>query len=188
MTGVGIYDGNYRDQPAAFRSQWHDTLGGIVRSRRRRLRNTRYPYSPMGVFHTDAPNGIASSHRACGLLPWPRSRTGLQYPPVGREALHVASGTRTRLWGDAFNLYSKGRRLSVRALNANMIWQLSPDLTSLRRLVNSNYCKYGWSSLHGGEGFSSCSATARSRPCQEHRLNILAALATMNGGEVIPNY
>ena len=54
------------------------------------------------------------------------------------------------LWGASFNLYSKGAVYPYTALNPNMPWQLSPDFDACSAKMNSNYCKYGWASLHSG--------------------------------------
>ena len=97
--------------------------------------------------------------------------------------------TRGPLWGDSFNLYSKGAVYPYTAIDPNMVWQLSTDFDACSGKVNSNYCKYGWSAAHGAGNmnFLFGDGSVKSIP-KTIDLNILAALSTIAGGEVIPNY
>src|SRR5207253_1995573 len=104
---------------------------------------TKYPFSPMGVFHTDGP--------ATGLRPTSIAQItdGTSSTILVGEKHFTSHPTRGPLWGDSFNLYSKGAVYPYANLNPNMLWQLSTDFDTCSGKINSNYCKYGWASLHG---------------------------------------
>jgi prepilin-type N-terminal cleavage/methylation domain-containing protein len=90
--------------------------------------------------------------------------------------------TRGPLWADTFNLYSGG---SVSPFSVAMI----PDYDACQAQVNSNYCKYGWGSLHAAGNIQFVWADGHvSAVSPSIDLNVFAALATIAGGEVTPNF
>ena len=123
-------------------------------------------------------------------------------PPSGWTTATIAVGEKHQLtipergpfWGDSFNLYSKGAVYPYADLAPTMVLQLEADYKfcsdTLKVTVNSdNYCKYGWSSTHSGGqiqfGFADGSVKGIPKSID---LKILAALATIAGGEVVGNY
>jgi prepilin-type processing-associated H-X9-DG protein len=101
--------------------------------------------------------------------------------------------TRGPFWADSFNLYTAGAvypptnpalqlTLSVDYDNCHTILSAAPGLKS------DNYCKYGWGSFHSGVfnwlfGDGSVRSTT-----QNIDFNILMALSTVAGGEVLPDF
>ena len=94
--------------------------------------------------------------------------------------------TRGPFWADTFNLYNSGAAY----LGINTIY-LQPDYDACANLhgYNANYCKYGWGSLHtgGNINFLFGDGHVRSIPATIDN-NIFAALATIAGGEVLPDF
>jgi prepilin-type N-terminal cleavage/methylation domain-containing protein/prepilin-type processing-associated H-X9-DG protein len=94
--------------------------------------------------------------------------------------------TRGPFWADSFNLYNSGAAY----LGINTIY-LQPDYDACQNLhgYNANYCKYGWGSLHtgGNINFLFGDGSVRSIPATIDN-NVFSALATIAGGEVIPNF
>ena len=83
--------------------------------------------------------------------------------------------TRGPFWADSFNLYTKGAS-----------WPFSITLVADYDLcaskVNSNYCKYGWGSMHPG-GISSLFGDGSVRGIRTNiDMNIFMALSTVAGG------
>jgi prepilin-type N-terminal cleavage/methylation domain-containing protein len=144
MTGVGIYQDTYNGLTVDT-----DTLGGywyeaVAASRG----NTKYKdasgrlLNPTGVFHTDNQTGLSPT-RLTDIT------DGTSMTIMVGEKHFTTHPTRGPFWGASFNLYSKGAVYPYAALNPNMTWQLSTDYDACASKLNSNYCKYGWASLHG---------------------------------------
>jgi prepilin-type N-terminal cleavage/methylation domain-containing protein len=179
MTGVGIYVGTYTQGGVTITNDtntlggyWYEAVGAANG-------NTIYKGSPAGVFHTDNQTGLSPT-RITAIA------DGTSNTLLVGEKHFLTHPTRGPLWGDSFNLYSKGAVYPYTALNPNMPWQLSPDFDACSAKMNSNYCKYGWASLHSGGqiqfvfGDGSVKGLAK-----DIDLNVLAALSTIAGGEVI---
>jgi prepilin-type N-terminal cleavage/methylation domain-containing protein len=175
MTGVGIYQGTYRGigiDTDTLGGYWFEAVGAANG-------NTIYKGNPAGVFHTDNQTGLSPTKLTA-------ISDGTSNTLLVGEKHFSTHPTRGPLWGDSFNLYSKGAVYPYTALNPNMPWQLSPDFDACSNKMNSNYCKYGWASLHSGGqiqfvfGDGSVKGLAK-----DIDLNVLAALSTVAGGEVI---
>jgi prepilin-type N-terminal cleavage/methylation domain-containing protein/prepilin-type processing-associated H-X9-DG protein len=93
---------------------------------------------------------------------------------------------RAPFWADTFNLYSAGATyVAVPGGNAYLL----PDYDKCQQLINSNYCKYGWGSLHTGNAISFLFGDGHVRSIDATiDQNIFIALSTINGGEIIPNF
>jgi prepilin-type N-terminal cleavage/methylation domain-containing protein len=91
--------------------------------------------------------------------------------------------TRAQFWADSFNLYSKG---AVYLGISNVYMQ--PDYDLCASQINANYCKYGWGTFHtAGIGFVFGDGHVRSVPPTIDQ-TVFAALSTVAGGEVIPDF
>ncbi len=92
--------------------------------------------------------------------------------------------TRGPYWADTFNLYTGGGMF----LNVNNSF-LYPDYDACAAQISENYCKYGWGSLHGSNliqfVFGDGHVQAVSPTID---LTIFAALSTIAGGEVVPQF
>jgi prepilin-type processing-associated H-X9-DG protein len=88
-------------------------------------------------------------------------------------------------WADTFNLYSKGSSY----LNGITNVYLLPDYDRCAAQVNSNYCKYGWGSLHGGNQINCLFGDGHVRSIGPTiDLLVFANLSTIAGGEVIIDF
>jgi prepilin-type N-terminal cleavage/methylation domain-containing protein/prepilin-type processing-associated H-X9-DG protein len=93
--------------------------------------------------------------------------------------------TRGPFWADSFNLYTAGA--AYPAIPGGNLY-LQPDYDACQARINSNYCKYGWGSLHtAGIQFLFGDGHVRSLP-PSIDLNVFIALSTIAGGEVIPDF
>src|SRR5262249_54484460 len=101
--------------------------------------------------------------------------------------------TRGPFWGNSFNLYG----MSAAYLNiSNLYMQPDYDLCSAPNStypnltgINSNYCKYGWGSLHAGGQINFLFADGHVRGISAGiDQRVFAALSTVAGGEVIPDF
>jgi len=180
MTGVGIYIDTYKGIAVDT-----DTLGGYwYEAVAAANGNTKYKdasgrlLNPTGIFHTDNVTGLSPTVLTA-------ISDGTSNTIMVGEKHFSTHPTRGPLWGASFNLYSKGAVYPYTALNPNMPLQLSADFDNCASKMNSNYCKYGWASLHGGGliqfVFADGSVHGLSPSID---LNILAALSTVAGGEV----
>jgi len=184
MTGVGIYTDTYQGLTVDT-----DTLGGYWYEAVAAAKgNTKYKdasgklMDPTGMFHTDNQTGLKPT-RLTGI-PDGTSSTVM----VGEKhfSTHPSRGPG---WGVSFNLYSKGAVYPYTALNANMPLQLSADYDLCASKMNANYCKYGWASLHSGGQIQFVFADGSVKGLQKNiDLNVLAALSTVAGGEIVSDY
>jgi prepilin-type N-terminal cleavage/methylation domain-containing protein/prepilin-type processing-associated H-X9-DG protein len=140
----------------------------------------------MGVFHGDGYSGLGPS-RINDII------DGTSNTVMVGERLMRNHFTRGPFWADSFNLYTLGAVYPPN--NANMLMTLSPDYDKCTSSVsaggtgNSNYCKYGWGSLHAGGNMNWLFGDGSVRGITQNiDLNILGALSTISGGEVIPNF
>ncbi|HZY86148.1 MAG TPA: DUF1559 domain-containing protein [Gemmataceae bacterium] len=89
--------------------------------------------------------------------------------------------SRAPFWADTFNLYSTGAAWPYSIT-------LLADYDACTSQVNANYCKYGWGSFHtGGINFVFADGHVRIVTTAID-MNVFAALATIAGGEVIPDF
>jgi prepilin-type N-terminal cleavage/methylation domain-containing protein/prepilin-type processing-associated H-X9-DG protein len=88
---------------------------------------------------------------------------------------------RTTFWADSFNLYSLSGAYPDSAT-------LLPDYDACGRVVSDiAQCKYGWGSLHtAGINFALCDGHVTFLS-NNINMQVFLALATTNGGEVIPS-
>jgi prepilin-type N-terminal cleavage/methylation domain-containing protein/prepilin-type processing-associated H-X9-DG protein len=180
MTGVGIYQDTYKGLAADT-----DTLGGYwYEAVSAANGNTKYKdasgrlLGTTGIFHTDNFTGLSPTVLT-------QISDGTSNTIMVGEKHFITHPTRGPLWGASFNLYSKGAVYPYTALNPNMPLQLSPDFDLCASKMNSNYCKYGWASLHGGGLIQFVFADGSVHGVAASvDLNVLAAMATINGGEV----
>jgi prepilin-type N-terminal cleavage/methylation domain-containing protein/prepilin-type processing-associated H-X9-DG protein len=130
--------------------------------------------SGKGVFHGDGYSGFSPERFAT-------ITDGTSNTLMVGERHTKTHYTRGPFWADSFNLYSKGASWPY---SASMI----PDYDLCAKQINSNFCKYGWGSLHtGGISFLFCDGSVRSLP-HSIDLNVFMALSTIGGGETIPNF
>jgi prepilin-type N-terminal cleavage/methylation domain-containing protein/prepilin-type processing-associated H-X9-DG protein len=89
---------------------------------------------------------------------------------------------RTTFWADSFNLYSLSGAYPDSAT-------LLPDYDACgARVSDIAQCKYGWGSLHtGGINFAFCDGHI-AVVNNTINMQVFLALATVNGGEVIPDF
>jgi prepilin-type N-terminal cleavage/methylation domain-containing protein/prepilin-type processing-associated H-X9-DG protein len=93
--------------------------------------------------------------------------------------------TRGPFWADSFNLYNSGAAYP-NVPGGNLY--LQPDYDACQSRINANYCKYGWGSFHTG-GISFLFGDGHVRSINSGiDVNVLVALSTIAGGEVIPDF
>jgi len=188
MTGVGIYTDSYTQGGVTITADTN-TLGGYWYEAVSAAKgNTKYKDStgrlinPTGIFHTDNQTGLSPT-RLTEIV------DGTSTTIMVGEKHFTTHPTRGPFWGDSFNLYSKGAVYPYTALNPNMPWQLSTDFDACSAVMNSNYCKYGWASLHDGGAIQFVFADGSVKGLPKNvDLNILAALSTIAGGEIVGDY
>jgi prepilin-type N-terminal cleavage/methylation domain-containing protein/prepilin-type processing-associated H-X9-DG protein len=128
-----------------------------------------------GMFHGDGYSGLQPERMASII-------DGTSNTIAVGERHTKTHITRAPFWADTFNLYSAG---SVSPYSVAMI----PDYDACQAVVNANYCKYGWGSLHAAGMINFVWADGHvSAVSQGIDLDIFAALATVAGGEVIPSF
>jgi prepilin-type processing-associated H-X9-DG protein len=102
---------------------------------------------------------------------------------VGEYATKNTPGRRT-FWAYAYTSYNQ----SVVTFNAP--WTLQADFAACAATPNpsgSNQCKRAWGSFHtGGLNFAFCDGSVHTVSRSVDMLYVLPALATIQGGEVIP--
>jgi hypothetical protein len=173
MSGVGRFDNT-----DTFAGYWDEALSAKA--------NPLYP-GGMGLFHGDAFTGLSPSRIADVI-------DGTSNTLMVGERHTRTHPTRGPFWADSFNLYTMGAVYPYTALNPRMPLQLIPDYDACQKTtanpngINSNFCKYGWGSFHAGQiQFVYGDGSVRGVN-QSIDLNVMAALSTIAGGEVIPNY
>jgi prepilin-type processing-associated H-X9-DG protein len=94
--------------------------------------------------------------------------------------------TRGPFWASSFNLYNSGATYPAIA-GGNLY--LQPDYNACAAVINANYCKYGWGSLHAGGiiPFLFGDGHVRAIPNTIDQ-NVFIALSTIAGGEVLTNF
>jgi prepilin-type N-terminal cleavage/methylation domain-containing protein/prepilin-type processing-associated H-X9-DG protein len=129
-----------------------------------------------GVFHSDGYSGL-SPERITSIS------DGTSNTIMVGERHTRTHPTRGPFWGDSFNLYDT----SSAYLNISNIY-MQPDYDACQAVINSNYCKYGWGSFHaGGINFLFADGHVRSISASIDQFTF-AALSTVAGGEVIPDF
>jgi prepilin-type N-terminal cleavage/methylation domain-containing protein len=115
---------------------------------------------------------------------------------VGERHTKTTQG-RGPFWADSFNLYTMSSVYPYTTIDPVFPAQLLPDFdlcsakfsASTTGHTSNNYCKYGWGSLHAGGLIQFVYGDGSVRGItQSIDLRVLAALSTVGGGEVIPNY
>jgi prepilin-type processing-associated H-X9-DG protein len=128
------------------------------------------------VFHSDGYSGLAAEKITT-------IADGTSNTLMVGERHTRTHPTRGPFWADAFNLY----QTSASYLNINNIY-MQPDYDACQAVINSNYCKYGWGSFHSG-GINFLYADGHVGTLQASiDQTVFAALGTVAGGEVIPNF
>jgi prepilin-type N-terminal cleavage/methylation domain-containing protein/prepilin-type processing-associated H-X9-DG protein len=128
-----------------------------------------------GAFHGDGQSGLTPETLASFL-------DGTSNTIVVGERHTKTHFTRGPFWADTFNLYSAGASWPY---SASMI----PDYDLCASQINSNFCKYGWGSLHAGGQINFLFGDGHVRPIsQTIDMNTFMALSTIAGGEVLPNF
>jgi prepilin-type N-terminal cleavage/methylation domain-containing protein len=135
----------------------------------------KYGLGGMGAFHGDVASGLAPSRLT-------DVKDGTSNTVFAGERLTSTHFTRGPFWGDSFNLYNTGGSYTSSAM-------LLPDYDKCAKLINDNYCKYGWGSLHGGNTivFLMGDGSVRNIPMTID-MNVFMALSTIAGSEVIPSF
>jgi hypothetical protein len=105
---------------------------------------------------------------------------------IGERHISSASVGRGPFWANSFNLYTGSAAFPPLAANYNQM--LSADYDTCAKTISSNCCKYGWGSVHTGNmNFVLGDGSVR-RINQNIDLNVFGALATIAGGEVVPDF
>jgi prepilin-type N-terminal cleavage/methylation domain-containing protein/prepilin-type processing-associated H-X9-DG protein len=136
--------------------------------------NLRVCPNKKGVLHGDN-NGSLPAERLQTIL------DGTSNTLLAGERVTKTHINRTTFWADSFNLYSLSGAYPDSAT-------LLPDYDACGRVASDiAQCKYGWGSLHtSGINFVLCDGhvTVISNTIN---MQVFLALATVNGGEVIPS-
>jgi prepilin-type N-terminal cleavage/methylation domain-containing protein/prepilin-type processing-associated H-X9-DG protein len=128
-----------------------------------------------GLFHGDGYSGL-SPERMASIL------DGTSNTLAVGERHTKTHFTRGPFWADSFNLYTTGASWPYSIT-------LQPDYDACTAQVNSNYCKYGWGSLHTGNLMNWVFADGHVRSVSASiDMNVFQALSTIAGGEVIPDF
>jgi prepilin-type N-terminal cleavage/methylation domain-containing protein/prepilin-type processing-associated H-X9-DG protein len=125
-----------------------------------------------GAFHGDGYSGLQAERMASFT-------DGTSNTIVVGERHTKTHFTRGPFWADTFNLYSLGASWPF---SQSMI----PDYDQCAAMINSNYCKYGWGSLHAG-GIPFLWGDGSVRMVRDGiDMNVFMALSTVAGDEVVP--
>jgi prepilin-type N-terminal cleavage/methylation domain-containing protein/prepilin-type processing-associated H-X9-DG protein len=127
-----------------------------------------------GLFHGDGYSGLSPERMA--------SMTDGTSNTIAIGERHTRTHpTRGPFWGDSFNLYTTGASWPYSIT-------LQPDYDACQAQVNSNYCKYGWGSFHTG-GIQFVFGDGHVRIVSTSiDMSVFAALSSIAGGEVIPDF
>ena len=131
--------------------------------------------SKRGILHGDN-NGALPGERFASIT------DGTSNTLMVGERMTISHNRRTTFWADSFNLYSLSGAYPDSAT-------LLADYDACGRLVSDiAQCKYGWGSLHtGGINFLLCDGHV-TVITNGINMQVFVALATISGGEVIPDY
>jgi prepilin-type N-terminal cleavage/methylation domain-containing protein/prepilin-type processing-associated H-X9-DG protein len=128
-----------------------------------------------GICHGDGQSGLGPERFASII-------DGTSNTIFVGERLTIDHPTRAPFWADSFNLYNSGAAWPYSIT-------LLADYDKCQSQINANYCKYGWGSLHTGGILNFLWGDGAVRTVNSSiDMNIFMALATIAGGEVVPNY
>jgi prepilin-type N-terminal cleavage/methylation domain-containing protein/prepilin-type processing-associated H-X9-DG protein len=132
--------------------------------------------SNRGLFHSDSSDNGLQPERMATIL------DGTSNTLMVGERSTRTSPNRGTFWADSYNLYSLSG-----SFNSSLT--LSNDYDACARAVsNDAQCKYGWGSFHpAGINFAMCDGSVRTIPTTIN-MQVFLALATIDGGEVVPDY
>jgi prepilin-type processing-associated H-X9-DG protein len=136
----------------------------------------------MGAFHGDGYSGLVPS-RLVDIT------DGTSNTIFIGERQTVTHPTRGPFWADSFNLYTMGAVYPPVVASMNFMLVADYDLcVSKMPGGQANYCKYGWGSTHGNGNINYVFGDGSVRTINPGiDLNVLGALSTIKGNEVI-NY
>jgi prepilin-type N-terminal cleavage/methylation domain-containing protein/prepilin-type processing-associated H-X9-DG protein len=138
--------------------------------------NTPHP-NWRGPFHGDGASGLKAENLA-GI------KDGTSTTIMVGERHTITHPTRGPFWADTFNLYTGGGMFT----NVTNVFLL-PDYDACKNQIPENYCKYGWGSLHATNIINFVFADGHVQSLNPTiDLSIFAALATISGGETVPNF
>ena len=133
-----------------------------------------------GAFHGDGASGMKPEKIA-------NVTDGLSNTIFVGERHTKTHFTRGPFWADSFNLYTMGAVYPP--VVANLQLTLVADYDRCQASINSNYCKYGWGSLHSQGVINFVFGDGSVRNVSRNiDLNILGALSTIKGKEVVPDF
>jgi prepilin-type N-terminal cleavage/methylation domain-containing protein/prepilin-type processing-associated H-X9-DG protein len=130
-----------------------------------------------GLLHTDGPASTGlTGEKLTGI------KDGTSSTLMAGERVTFTHPKRGTFWADAFNLYSVSGAFTQSAA-------LLPDYDRCTAIASDvAQCKYGWGSPHSNViNFVFVDGHVASIP-QTIDMNIFVALATINGGEIIPDF
>jgi prepilin-type N-terminal cleavage/methylation domain-containing protein/prepilin-type processing-associated H-X9-DG protein len=130
-----------------------------------------------GILHTDGDVDNLAPERTNTI------KDGLANTLMVGERVTITHASRTTFWADSFNLYSLSAAETLSATLMNSYDGCAAIVS------NENSCKYGWGSTHaaGNINFLFCDGSVRAiSPGID--MTIFCALATIDGGEVIPSF
>jgi prepilin-type N-terminal cleavage/methylation domain-containing protein/prepilin-type processing-associated H-X9-DG protein len=136
--------------------------------------------SGRGAFHGDGYSGLVPER-------FSNMTDGQSTTIFVGERHTLTHPTRGGFWADSFNLYTLAAVYPP--VVGNMYLSLIPDYDRCQASINANYCKYGWGSLHTGGVLNFLMGDGSVRGISPTiDLNVLGALATIAGNEVIPSF
>jgi prepilin-type N-terminal cleavage/methylation domain-containing protein/prepilin-type processing-associated H-X9-DG protein len=135
--------------------------------------------SGRGPFHGDGYSGL-SPERIANI------KDGTSNTLFVGERHTLTTWGRGPFWANSFNLYSMGASFTA---DATATWALVPDYNQCtQKVLNANYCKYGWGSLHPGNFINFLMGDGSVRAITpDINIIIFAAISTIAGGEVVPS-
>jgi prepilin-type processing-associated H-X9-DG protein len=133
-----------------------------------------------GAFHGDGASGLKAEQLA-GIT------DGTSNTIFVGERHTITHPTRGPFWADTFNLYSGGATYINGITNVYLLPDYDACVAALPN--NSNCCKYGWGSLHGGNQLQFLFGDGHVRGVSPTiDLQIFANLSTIGGGELTPDF
>jgi prepilin-type processing-associated H-X9-DG protein len=148
--------------------QWAGYLGEVTT-------NMRVCPQMKGLLHADGDSNLVPE-RLTNII------DGTSNTLMAGERVTRTHVNRTTFWADSFNLYSLSGAYPQSAT-------LLPDYDACGRVATDiAQCKYGWGSMHaGGINFVFCDGHVRSIPTTID-MKVFTYLATIAGGEVLPDF